>query len=208
MSALPETIVSEGDTSRQATGPLVMGLLFGVMGGLMVLGGTMTDAGLGLAIPGGIVLLVAVGFVWGAVGSLRIASRLDPGVLDVPHRTFYMGSEVPCRFRRLVKRGTPQVRSAEVRLVLREWVRYTVGTDTRTATEEVQVIPLPATPTTGGREVLIDLVLPIPVGAPTFEASNNTVRWCLEVDLEFADGFSEDSIVPLWVVPAVLGGTP
>ncbi len=201
---MSEVLVSQGDTTGRAVAPVLLAVVLAVIGGGLVLGSTMGGEGV-LAAIGAAVLLLAAAAGWYAAKRVRVVARLDPGVLDVPHRTFYLASDVPCRFRRVVKRGPTSVQHASARMVLQEWVRYTVGTDTRTATHEVAQIPLQATPSSDGQQVIVDLVLAIPAMPPTFEASNNKVQWRLEVHLTFPDGFEEDSVFPLWVVPASQG---
>ncbi|CAN5232507.1 hypothetical protein BH23ACT9_BH23ACT9_12700 [soil metagenome] len=56
--------------------------------------------------------------------------------------------------------------------------------------------------------IAADVHLTFPAFPPSFEADRNRVRWLLIVDVTLADGFTEDSVIPLWVVPAVLAPTP
>ncbi|HUG83008.1 MAG TPA: hypothetical protein VMM13_00505 [Euzebya sp.] len=195
--ALTETIASEGDTRGEGRALLVLagvflavGLVLLIVPGLWVGGAVMTLIGGVLMIP--------------AVKAFRIHRRMDPGVLQVPRATFLLSSTVPAQFQRRIKRGSREVRSLTARMVLREWVRYTVGTDTRTATHDLVQHPVPIRWVPHPQGVAGELDLQFPVYPPTFEASNNKVRWLLIVEVVLADGFSEDSVVPLSVVPAIL----
>ena len=194
---LPHTLASRGDTGRLTAVPLVIAVFLGVLGLVF------------LAVPTsgtratGVVLLAITAFLlWIWRRNKRITDRLEPGVVDVPSTVFFLGSRVPVRFRRLVKQGTTDTSDITARLVLREWVRYRQGTDTRTATEEVQSIPVEVARAWDGRHVIGEMLLEIPSFPPSFEASDNKVTWELHVDMTFTDGFTEDSVVPLWVVPA------
>lgn len=201
------TLVSEGDT---ASGPVALGGI-----GLLLAGGAVVFAVAAVmaAEPGlwvgtvvtGLIALVLLG---AAAGDARIVRRLEPGVLDLPAPYLQLSSVTPARFRRRVKRGSAQPTAMTARLVLREWVRYTVGTDTRTATHDVSDTPVPILPVPDPHGVAGELTVHLPAYPPTFEASNNKVRWLLIVHVTFADGFEEDSVIPIPVAPAVLTPTP
>lgn len=194
---LNEEITSIGDRPSSARIPLVIGLFLAVIAiGLAIV------PDIGARIVAFTVGVIAIILLVVARRQYRITSRLEPGVLEVPHRTFYLASQVPARFKRLVKKGTTDTVSLEAQLVQKEWVRYRVGTDTRTISADVQTFPVDITRTFDGRHVAGDLTLSFPSYPPSFEASDNKVTWELRVHKTFPDGFEEDSIVPLWVVPA------
>lgn len=196
------TLVSEGDTGRAGTVLLVIGgvVLLGAAGMLLAAVGS-GSIGLGL---GGLAL-GAVGLLLLAAGlkERRKFTRLDPGLLDVAAPLFILSSSTPCRFRRTVKHGSATPTDLRARLVLREWVRYTVGTDTRTATQDVLEVPVPITPVPDPFGVTGDLTIHLPAYPPSFEAADNRVQWLLLVDLVLDDGFAEDSVFDLPVGTAV-----
>ena len=188
-------IVSEGDTVASRLWILLpVGLLVG-LGALFLL------------VPGGNVVVAIVLLVLGVallgvlVPAARVSRRLRPGTLDVPREWFLLGEEVAGRFERVVRRGTSEVRRSRARLQLEEWVRYTVGTDTRYATRVVQSYDVPFRVDPAPGAVVGEVTLRIAPYPPTFLASNNKVRWYLVVDLELADGFTEDSRFHLPVAP-------
>ena len=198
MNGTGVTITSIGDTGRGAK------WLLGIAGVLLVIGLPLIVlvGEIGAVIAGGIMTLVGLGLGVAGVRNKRLADRLAPGVLDVDRDQFTLGSRVPARFRRLVKQGSTDTQSITAKLVQTEWVRYRVDTDTRTVAEDVQVIDLPVTRGYDGRHVIGDLELAFPTYPPSFTASNNKVEWKLRVDITFLDGFTEDSVIPLWVIPA------
>ncbi|WP_108664395.1 hypothetical protein [Euzebya rosea] len=194
---LPHTIASRGDTGRLTAVPLVIAIVLGMLAAVLL---AVPTTGTRVA---GLVIAVITGFlVWVWRRNKRITDRLEPGVIDVPSTVFFLGSRVPARFRRLVKQGTTDTVDLTARLVLKEWVRYRQGTDTRTASEEIQSIPVEVVRAWDGRHVIGEMLLEIPAFPPSFAATDNTVSWELHVDMTFADGFTEDSVIPLWVVPA------
>jgi len=194
---LPHTIASRGDTGRLTVVPLVIAVFLGALG-LVLLAVPTT----GTRATGVVLLAITAFLLWIWRRNKRITDRLEPGVVDVPSTVFFLGSRVPMRFRRLVKQGSTDTSDITARLVLREWVRYRQGTDTRTATEEVRSIPVEVARAWDGRHVIGEMLLEIPSFPPSFEASDNKVTWELHVDMTFTDGFTEDSVIPLWVVPA------
>lgn len=196
-SELPHTIASRGDTGRLTVVPLVIAVFLGALG-LVLLAVPTT----GTRATGVVLLAITAFLLWIWRRNKRITDRLEPGVVDVPSTVFFLGSRVPMRFRRLVKQGSTDTSDITARLVLREWVRYRQGTDTRTATEEVRSIPVEVARAWDGRHVIGEMLLEIPSFPPSFEASDNKVTWELHVDMTFTDGFTEDSVIPLWVVPA------
>jgi hypothetical protein len=198
-----QTLRSEGDTGTAGRVLLVIGSVLAVVAGALLVAAVNTGEP-GLAVAGAIVGVIAVALLMAAVKELRKARRLDPGVLDVAAPTLYLSTATPCRFRRRVKRGSRTPRDLQARLVLREWVRYTVGTDTRTAIHDVSTTPVAITPVADVHGVAADLVLHLPAYPPSFDASHNKVQWRLVVDVTFDDDFSEDSVFALPVAPAVV----
>ncbi len=189
-------IASVGDTGRAGT----VGL---VVTGLLTLGAVATlVGGAFITIPLILAVFAAVLGVFSA-RAVGISRRMDPGVLHVATDVLLLSSEVPATFRRRVKRGSREATSVTARLVLEEFVSYQAGTERQTQTHEVWSGPVPTQPRPDPEGVAVDVVLRIPGYPPTIDAPSNKVRWFLVVDLTMADGFTEDSRIPLHVAPAV-----
>ena len=93
-------------------------------------------------------------------------------------------------------------------LVCQEWVRYTVGSSTRTETDEVvrlqassptTVLTTPQTELTAS----FGLTIPVDVGAPSFSLNNNRVSWWLETSLGDPFGRRTSTKVDLTVLPVI-----
>lgn len=195
-TALTHTIVSEGDSRGLGVGLTLFAGVFLLTGVALLL--FLPDA----RIVGAIFALIGGGLMIPALKAVNTHRRMDPGELQVATPALLLSTTVPARFQRRVKRGSRDVRTLQARMVLREWVRYTVGTDTRTATQDVVDHPVPIRWEPDPLGIVGYLDVAIPAYPPAFEASNNKVRWLLIVEVALADGFTEDSEIPLPVVPA------
>lgn len=203
LSSRGHRIVSVGDTGHGGRIMIGIGLFFIGVGVLVGLGVWSAEQDPGAWIFTGVMSLVGVIFLALSRRPLKVAGRFEPGVLDTDREVFTLGSAAEGRFTRTVKKGSTDVRSIEAYLLLQEWVRWQQGTDTRTATREIHRYPVQLTHRIDPQAVVADLSWRFPTYPPSFDASNNEVRWRLVVHLEMADGFTEDSVVPLWVVPAI-----
>jgi hypothetical protein len=78
--------------------------------------------------------------------------------------------------------GAPQVEAATI---CTEWVRYTVGTNTRTETNHVVDIRSTVPAQRVGEEIVAtcQIAIPTDAGGPTLNLSNNRVTWTLEHEL-------------------------
>lgn len=190
---------SVDDHPRQAVLPLVAG-------GVLLVAGVVWL----VFFPGwfrllGLLFIVLSAVVFGpGLRTLAVARRLRPGELALPGPTLRLGEPVAASFQRTVRRGTGAVRAVTARLQLQEWVQYQVGTDTRTASEVVAEWPVAVTPQPGLTGPAARLDWTMPTFPPSFEASNNEVRWWLLVDVTFADEFTEDSRFRLQVLPILV----
>ena len=204
LARAPQRIVSVGDTAGGGIAMTVLGVSVLLLGLAVAVGVQLAGDGLG-----GWVFFLAMGPV-GAVfiklssRSIAVARRFEPGVLETDREAWTLGAAGTGRFRRVVRRGSTDLRSISGYLLLEEWVRWQQGTDTRTATHEVHRYPVDLTHRIDPQAVVADVMWRFPTYPPSHKSSNNEVRWRLVVDVEMADGFVEDSVVPLWVVPGIL----
>ncbi len=93
-------------------------------------------------------------------------------------------------------------------LVCQEWVRYTVGSSTRTKTEDVvrlQASSPTTVITTPETELMASfaLTIPVDVGGPSFSLDNNRVSWWLETSLGDPFGRRTWTKVDLIVLPVI-----
>jgi hypothetical protein len=90
-------------------------------------------------------------------------------------------------------------------LVCQEWVRYTVGTTTRTDTDDVVRLraSTPGRVVPDGVEAVFELTIPVDIGGPTLQLDNNRVGWWLETRLGDPFGRRTAAKVDL-VVPGVV----
>lgn len=193
-------IVSLGDTAGVGIGLLAVGAVCVLVAAGCILAGALTGAAPAYVV-GAVFGLIGIGFGLGSRGPLQVAARFEPGVLHADQPAWGLGAQARGRFRRTVKQGSTDVRSITGSLVLEEWVRWREGTDTRTATREIHRYPVAVEPRQDPLAVVADLVWELPAYPPSFRAPDNEVRWRLIVDVVMADGFEEDSIIPLWVHP-------
>lgn len=189
-------IVSKGDTGTAGAILLGIGITLVVIGlVLLVILTTVT------VIIGGVLLLVGGGMTAFGIRGVRIAGRLEPGTLDLPTPgPLRLDDRIDATFHRRVKKGASDAQLvAEMRLI--EWVRYQAGTQTRTATRTVQRLPVGVAPFPDPTGIAGHVQLVLPSYPPTFSSSDNRLTWELHVDATFADGFTEDSVFEIPIVP-------
>ena len=191
------TLVDRGDTASAGVVSLVVALVLLGGGVALVLAarGGLKVVGALLAALGGYLLLTFVRHV-------RTVRRLEPGALEVPHDPAVMGAPVELRFSRGVKRGAAASPAVRADLRLREWVRYRVGTDVRTATEVVWTRPLDVEEFGDPTGVAATLRGVVPALQPTFAAANNRTLWEVVVIVRLADGVEDTSTFELPVGPS------
>lgn len=149
--------------------------LFGGLGTLMVVAA--------VALVGWAVLVRQRGLVERIVGWSHPTLEISPWPLD-------LGTEATVVYRRRPRRSSvlsgaarpPKVTGA---LVCTEWVRYTVGTDTRTATDVVVRSESVEPGQVAGPELMavFRVTVPVDAGGPTLRLGNNRVTWTLEHEL-------------------------
>ena len=86
-----------------------------------------------------------------------------------------------------------------------EWVRYTVGTDTRTDTATVfeRTFRVEGTIQDNTFKGAFNLEIPVDRGGPTLELSDNKVNWTLEIELAPISTVSGDHDLDLTVSTAL-----
>lgn len=118
-----------------------------------------------------------------------------------------LGSTTPVHLIRHSKRAVPaSTLNFDVAVECEEWVRYTVGTDTRTDTNTVYRGESNAVGQLASNTFTADIEVHIPVhsGAPTFELDDNKVTWEVEIDISQLSSVSSKVSLDLIVAP-VLG---
>ncbi len=97
-----------------------------------------------------------------------------------------------------------QVR-VDAELVCEEWVQYTVGTDTRTDTDDVvkRRFTAAAAPAPDGVEAVFALAIPCDAGGPTVDLDHNKVRWRLDTKLGRPFGKRTAARIELKVEPVL-----
>ncbi len=93
----------------------------------------------------------------------------------------------------------------ETELECEEWVRYTVGTDTRTETHDLVEIhtTAPATATADGIEAVFAVRIPADAGGPSMELDHNRIRWELKMRLGHPFGKRTAAKIDLPVHPVL-----
>ena len=129
-----------------------------------------------------VAIVLAVVLIWSAV-ELQKWSPLEVHFSQWP---LELGSTTPARLVRVAKRSVPNVTiNTTSEIACEEWVRYTVGTDTRT--DERTVYNHETTVTgqlTNNRfDATINIHIPATAGAPTIDLSNNKVKWTVAIDV-------------------------
>lgn len=167
-------------------------LTIGIIGSLIAAVATIC-AVLALA-SGSIVLAIILLLVAGVAGlfgwlGLREHLRWEPTELHFDEWPLALGSTNTARVRRRSKRPLADATvPLKILLTCAEEARYTVGTDTHTATAEVvnHSSTAEATLDDGVLTASFDVTIPVDAGGPTLDLSNNKVRWYVE--FESVDG--------------------
>lgn len=118
-----------------------------------------------------------------ALRKVLVASAFGSAELYVDTIPLSLGQAVNIRYRRPI-RGNYVVTSVSGTLICQEWVRYRVGTDTRTATNQLCSLELPSPERVvspiGGIDVAWTITIPRNM-PPSFEATDNAVKWLLRI---------------------------
>lgn len=139
----------------------------------------------------GVFALIFFGLAAGAalyvVPRVLANSRWQPAQLTVQRYPLMLGDEIPVRFEQRANGSrvpADQVGSTTFTLTCTEWVRYTVGTDTKTETHTVVEFQWTAPGDLTAGTFVCDTVLRIPLdsGAPSFTCNHNRAGWKLSIE--------------------------
>jgi hypothetical protein len=137
----------------------------------------------------------------------QLVARIEPGELTLSHHPLRLGESGKLEFCRRL-RGNYQVQQGRVRATLMclEIVHYRVGTDRRIVREiawEQELTNQDLVP--GSRQIAFSSTFQIPVdGFPSFEATNNQIRWVVGVWIDCPNLVKDDSTFTFTVSPEVL----
>lgn len=191
-------------------GKFIFGLAFLILWNLIAIGGVLASlvnqdwvaiAIFGLLTLGG---LVGTGIF---IRGILLVSRLLPGEIVLPQFPLRLGETCQVRYRRQLRSGrTHQPGQVSATLICYEWVRYRVGTDTKTATQTVWEQPFPASEVYAGTsKIEHDYSLQISTQTPpSFTATNNEIRWELRVLLDLPGVAKDTSTFRLTIAPEVV----
>ena len=163
---------------------IVLGLIFGGVGTALGL-----DGETGGMIFGGVLMLIGLLCVGGAVKKCLASMQLEPPSITISASPLYLGETLSGELVQRVKK-TASINSVNVTLVCREWVEYTQGTSTHTQTHDVYTVK--ETLDVSGEISPPDCIrghfeFEIPEeGMHTFSAPDNKVSWRIEVHTDVA----------------------
>ncbi|AFY37837.1 hypothetical protein Lepto7376_1494 [[Leptolyngbya] sp. PCC 7376] len=152
-------------------------------------------------------LFVAIGtagLIWGGRSLYRIY-RIKVGEIILPTYPLRQGETYRIRYRRALRQGrTKDPTTVTASWVNYEWVEYRRGTDTVTATHELDKIELmDKTVMAGVKQVEYDTQITVPKDAPTsIYAPHNQVRWELQVKIHIPGVAKDASHFVVKVLPA------
>lgn len=119
-----------------------------------------------------------------------------------------LGSTASAWFARPLAKTSETPLPASARLILRESATYRVGTDTRTATEDVWSTDLALNPETIEGVAGYRFGFTVDKGAPpTIQLDANLLEWILEFDLSGHDAPETCSLFTILVAPRVRAGS-
>lgn len=149
------------------------------------------------------VLIGVIGLVWGGQTVYRVY-RMKVGEIILPTYPLRQGETYRIKYRRALRKGrtkAPTEVSAE--WVNYEWVQYRRGTDTVTATHELEKVKLLETTVMAGvRQIEYDTQITVPEDAPTsIFAPHNQVRWELRVKIHLPRVAKDTSYFVVKVLP-------
>lgn len=149
-----------------------------------------------------LVMLVLGAFIWAAI-EVRKWGPLDVHFEQWP---LELGSTTQARVIRRAKSAVPNASfDIESEVECSEWVRYTVGTDTRTDERTVykDSTKSPGQLSANTFEALIHVHIPADAGAPTIELNDNRVKWELAIDVSELSTLSNKTKFNLVVGPVL-----
>ena len=123
------------------------------------------------------------------INSILVGQKIMAPVLTIDRQPLRLGERFKAAYEQQTRKDCA-VNKVTLKLTCKEWVRYTVGTNTRTArhtVSEVEQVVLentlaqPGCPITGEAEFKI-----APEAMHSFDAPNNKVQWTLSVHTDIA----------------------
>ncbi len=172
---------------------------------------TLVLVAIGLRQGGFVLLAFAAAFavadilVWVAfVKAYRVGKEWGDAVLVLSKWPVRLGETTHGWFHRTALGDNSMADHVTARLILRESATYRVGTDTKTATEDVATVPLEVIPQEreGRPGVAFEFTIP-GEGPPTIELQWNLVEWLMIFNLSEAGAPDVVSTLPVRVAPEV-----
>lgn len=150
-----------------------------------------------------------LGGVWKIITSIMVGRRIMPASLTIDRLPLRLGERFTVEFEQQT-RSACQINRVTVTLFCQEWVRYTVGTDTRTAEHTVlerKQTVLEQSDAYASQQITGRCEFEIPIGAMhSFDAANNKVKWMLKLHTDIAGWPDYASDFPIAVVPRIVPG--
>lgn len=157
-----------------------------------------------MAAFGGLFVLVGLGITTAFVKSVRVARAWGDPLVVIDRWPVRLGEEATAWFHRTAHRDGSMADTVAARLVLRESATYRVGTDTRTATEDVVTVPLATEWRERNGTSGVHFTFRIPdEGPPTIELPRNVVEWLLVFDTTEAGAPATSALFPIRVAAEV-----
>ncbi len=150
------------------------------------------------------VIIGVIGLVWGGRSLYRIY-QMKVGEIILPTYPLHRGETYRIRYRRALRQGrTKDPTEITAAWVNYEWVEYRRGTDTVTATHELDKVELlDKTVMAGVTQIEYDTQITVPEDAPTsIYAPHNQVRWELRVKIHLPRVAKDTSYFVVKVLPA------
>lgn len=150
------------------------------------------------------VAIGVIGLVWGGRSLYRI-SRIKVGEIILPTYPLRQGETYRIRYRRALRKGrTQEPTEISASWINYEWVEYRRGTDTVTATHELDKVELlNKTVMAGVQQIEYDTQVTVPENAPvSIHAPHNQVRWELQVKIHIPRVAKDTSHFVVKVLPS------
>lgn len=165
------------------SGALTFGIVTSIVSALATVGFVLSVANGSIILA---IILLPIAGIAGVFGwwGFREHLRWEPTELHFDEWPLALGSVNTVRLRRRAKRPIADVAvPISVALTCTEEARYSIGTDTYTASEKVvdRTSPAEGTLAAGLLTSVFEVAIPVDAGAPTLDLSNNKIQWELEV---------------------------
>ena len=166
--------------------------------------------GLGVGEPvmaafGGLFVLVGLAVAVGLVRSIRVGKAWEAAIAVLDRWPVRMGEAARGWFHQTATADRSMADRVTATLVLRESATYRVGTDTRTATEDVARVPLVLEPEERDGRVGFGFTIAIPgEGPPTIDLPRNLVEWLIEFDVSETGSPDTSALFPVRVAAEVV----